>query len=269
MPNRIDTTISKARSEGRTVVGPYLTIGFPDVDTSVDIARAVLESGGDLLEFGVPFSDPLADGPTVQKTSFHALQLGVNLEKCLEAVGRLRAINAEVPIVVLCYYNPILRYGLSEFAVAASLAGLDGLIVPDLPPEEAGPLLAECDDRGVHIIPLLAPTSTDDRIALVCQSARGFIYCVGVTGVTGARAELQEGIADDVKRIRRHTELPVLIGFGVSRPEHVQAIGKFADGAIVGSALLAAIDGAPRGKAVQTAADFVKELVSRGRQMSS
>jgi tryptophan synthase alpha chain len=160
------------------------------------------------------------------------------------------------------YFNPYLHYGLTEFVRDAARAGVDGLIVPDLPTEEAGPFQEMCDDNNLYLIPLLAPTSTDERIAQACKPARGFIYCVSVTGVTGARSSLRQGLAELVRRIRLHTDLPVLVGFGVSSREHVEEIGQFADGAIVASALLDAIDKAPREMAVRTAGDFLKGLRS-------
>ena len=260
MANRIDVRLREATAAGKTVLAPFVTIGFPDVDTSVAVAEALLESGGDLLELGVPFSDPLADGPTVQKTSFRALEQGVNLGTCLGAVRRLRARGIEAPLVLMGYFNPFLRYGLSEFVRDAADAGVDGVIVPDLPPEEAGPLNEFCRSNDVYLIPLLAPTSTDDRILQACKQAKGFIYCVSLTGVTGAREELQSGIEALVARIRRHTDLPVLVGFGVSKREHVEAIAQFADGAVFASALLDAIDRGPPDRAAQTARAFVKRL---------
>ena len=262
--NRIDTTLQSARSAGRAVLAPFLTIGFPDLETSLDLAAAVVESGADMLELGVPFSDPLAEGTTVQKTSFRALEGGINTRACLDAVRRLRRAGLEAPIAFMGYYNPYLRYGMDAFVADAAGAGVDGLIVADLPTEESGPLRELCEEQGMHLIPLLAPTSTDKRIAQACQDAKGFIYCVGLTGVTGARREMQSGVEALVGRIRRHTDLPVLVGFGVSRREHVESIGRFADGAVVGSALLDAIDRAPEGTAVQAARDFVAALKGPG-----
>jgi tryptophan synthase alpha chain len=260
MGNRIDIKLGATKAAGVTALAPFTTIGFPDVDTSAAIAAALLESGSDLLELGVPFSDPLAEGPTIQKTSLHALGQGVNVRICLDVVRRLRAQGIDAPLLLMGYFNPFLRYGQEEFVRDAAGAGVDGLIVPDLPSEEAGPFRRLCRGHRLYLIPLLAPTSTDQRIAQACKQAEGFIYCVSLTGVTGARAELRGGVAELVGRIRRHTDLPVLVGFGVSTSQHVQEIGRFADGVIVGSALMDAIDRAPKGKAVQTAADFVKAL---------
>ncbi len=260
MPNRIDVSLGKARSDGKTALGPFVTVGYPDVETSIEVAASVLREGADLIELGIPFSDPLAEGPTIQKTSFQALRNGVDLPACLDAVRRLRGQGLETPVVLMGYYNPYLRYGLARFASDAAKAGADGVIVPDLPTEESREMRERCAERGIHLVPLLAPTSTDRRIELACSSAGGFIYCVSVTGVTGARAEMRKGVSLLVERIRRHTDLPVLVGFGVSRPEHLAEIGGFADGAVVGSALMDAVGGVPPDRAADAAAAFVRGL---------
>ena len=196
MPNRIDTLFHDRHRKGEPVLGLFTTVGFPDLPTSVEIAEAVLQAGADFLELGVPFSDPLAEGPTIQKTSHLALQQGVTVNKCLEVVRSLRGQRAEAPLVFLGYYNPYLQYGLENFVRDAAESGVDGLIIPDLPHEEDTTLREICDAQEVHLIPLLAPTSTDERIAAVCEYARGFIYCVSVTGVTGAREQIWSGVED-------------------------------------------------------------------------
>jgi tryptophan synthase alpha chain len=260
MANRIDIALADARSAGRVVLAPFVTVGYPDVDTSVAIAGAVLESGADMVELGVPFSDPLADGPIVQRASFHALKRGVTVRTCLDAVRRLRRDDVQAPLILMGYYNPFLHYGPAEFVKDASDAGADGFIVPDLPPEEASPFKDLCESHGLYLIPMLAPTSPDDRIERACQQARGFIYCVSVTGVTGARAQFRGGVSDLVGRIRRHTALPVLVGFGVSTSLHLREIGGFAEGALVGSALLDTVGRSPREAAAAEAARFVRSL---------
>ena len=262
MANRIDISLHEAKESGKTVLAPFATIGFPDLETSEAIAAALVEAGADLIELGIPFSDPLADGLTVQKTSFQALQQGVDIHTSLDVVRRLRTNGVNTPIVLMGYYNPFLRYGLAEFVRDAEAAGVDGLIVPDVPTEESGPVSQLCQTHNICLVPMVAPTSTDERIAQACKPARGFIYCVSVTGVTGARSSLRQGLAELVRRIRLHTDLPVLVGFGVSSREHVEEIGQFADGAIVASALLDAIDKAPREMVVRTAGDFLKGLRS-------
>ncbi len=260
MPNRIDDTLGSLRRSGRQVLAPFLTIGFPDVNASESLARAVLDAGAHMLELGVPFSDPLADGPTVQMTSYRALQNGVNVERCLSVVRSLRGSGVESPLTLMGYYNPYLRYGLGQFMDDAGAAGVDGLIVPDLPTEESAQLSEMARDRGVHLIPLLAPTSSDARIENACKVADGFIYCVSLTGVTGARDASSGSASALVERVRRYTDLPVLVGFGVSRREHIRRIAAFADGAVVGSALLNAIDAAPPDGRMDAARDFIRSL---------
>lgn len=260
MANRIDTTLAALRRAGKPALAPFITVGFPDTPTSEALAEAILDAGADLLELGIPFSDPLADGPTIQMTSFRALEQGVTLTSSLDALRRLRGRGVAAPLIFMGYLNPLLRYGIDRFAADAADAGLDGIIIPDLPPEEAPPYQSALEARGVYLIPLLAPTSTEARIAQACKQARGFIYCVSVTGVTSARAEMSAGVAGLVARIRSHTNLPVLVGFGVSRYEHMRQISQFADGAAVGSALLDAIDRAPAGDEAATAQRFIRRL---------
>lgn len=260
MLNRIDVKLKALKEAGQTALAPFVTVGFPDVETSEALAEAIIDSGGDMLELGIPFSDPLADGPTIQMTSFKALQQGVTVRIALDVLKRLRGKGVEAPLIFMGYYNPYLHYGIESFVRDAADAGLDGLIVPDLPAEESGPLRKLCEEHNIHLIPLLAPTSTDERIAQACKDARGFIYCVSLTGVTGARQDLSSGVESLVSRVRRHTDLPILVGFGVSRREHVEAIGRFADGAVVASALLDAIDKSPKERVLETAREFVKGL---------
>ncbi len=261
MANRIDTTFEKARSAGKSVLAPFVTVGYPDVGTSEEIAAGLLDSGGDMLEMGVPFSDPLADGATVQKTSAQALRNGVNVSTCLDVVRDLRDRGVASPLVLMGYFNPFMHYGQARFVAEAADAGVDGLIVPDLPVDDGAEFARFCDDREIYLVPMLAPTSTDRRIELACNRAKGFIYCVSLTGVTGARPGLRyEAAARLVERIRSHTDVPAVVGFGVSSREHVEEIARFADGAIVASALLDAIERAPPGSAVQTAREFVADL---------
>ena len=264
MANRIDTTFENARRAGRSVLAPFVTIGYPDVDSSEEIAAALLDSGGDMLELGVPFSDPLADGATVQRSSAQALRNGVDVPTCLDAVRRLRDRGISSPLVLMGYFNPFMRYGQARFAADAARAGADGLIVPDLPLDDGAGFARLCADNGLHLVPMLAPTSTDRRIELACKGAGGFIYCVSLTGVTGARPGLRyEAAARLVERIRRHTDVPTVVGFGVSSPRHLEEIAGFADGAIVASALLDAIGDAPAGKAVEAAREFSTRLKGR------
>jgi len=263
--SRLAAAFDRARSQGRVALIPFLTVGYPDVSATPDLVSAVVAGGADIVELGVPFSDPLADGATIQKASAAALGQGVTLLTCLETAGAVRRRGVDAPLVLMGYYNPFLSYGLERFARDAARQGVDGVIVADLPPEEAEPFHRLCRAQGLDMVFLLAPTSTDERVAHVCRLASGFIYCVSLTGVTGARQEMSGAVADLVRRIRGHTALPLAIGFGVSTPEHVRAVAGLADGAIVGSALLDAIGRAgPAGRA-EAARAFVANLAGATR----
>ena len=262
MKNRIDYCLEKIKSENRPALVPYLTVGYPHASISESLATAVLANGADMLELGIPFSDPLADGPTIQMTSFRALENGTTVQTAIDTVAGLRSIDIEAPLIFMGYFNPFLQYGISRFLRVAADAGLDGLIVPDLPSEESKLVATESRNVGIHLIPLLAPTSTDERIESACAEAGGFIYCVSLTGVTGARSRLSTGVEILVGRIRKYTNLPVLVGFGVSSKEDVERIGKFADGAVVGSALLDAISKSKEGEEIKVASNFTNGLVT-------
>ena len=262
MKNRIDYCLEKIKSENRPALVPYLTVGYPHASISESLATAVLANGADMLELGIPFSDPLADGPTIQMTSFRALENGTTVQTAIDTVAGLRSIDIEAPLIFMGYFNPFLQYGISRFLRVAADAGLDGLIVPDLPSEESKLVATESRNVGIHLIPLLAPTSTDERIESACAEAGGFIYCVSLTGVTGARRQLSTGVEMLVERIRKYTNLPVLVGFGVSSKEDVERIGKFADGAVVGSALLDAISKSKEGEEIKVASNFTNGLVT-------
>lgn len=241
--SRLEETFRRLRESGRTGLGAFLTVGYPSVEETLRLVPALLEGGADLVELGIPFSDPLADGATVQRASFHALQQGVTPGTCLEVVAELRRRGVTAPLVLMGYYNPVMAWGEGAFVEAAARAGADGFILVDLPPEEADGLRAACRAAGLDLIFLLAPTSTDARIQRVAAQASGFIYCVSVTGVTGARAHLPPGLADFLARVRRHTDLPLAVGFGISTREHVEAVGRLADAAVIGSAIIDVIDG--------------------------
>lgn len=261
----IAAAFARAKAEGRIALLPYVMSGYPDVEASEAIAVALCRAGADVLELGVPFSDPLADGATVQAASQKALDGGMTLVGVLELAGRVAA-RVSTPIVLMGYYNPIFNYGIDHFIEAAASAGVAGLIVPDLPPEEAEPLRTVAAEHAIELIFLVTPTSPDERIAQVTRMASlsggGFLYCVSLSGVTGARDHLPEQLADFLARVRAHTTLPLVVGFGVSRPEHVAEIGRVADGAAVGSALLNAVDAAPPHDRAQTAVQFLRRLQS-------
>ena len=226
------------KAEGRTGFVAFLTVGYPDAESTPGLARALVDGGADIIELGIPFSDPLAEGPTIQAASFHALQNGVTVGTCLDVVRTLREDGFEAPLVFMGYYNPILSYGVERFARDAAAAGADGVIPVDLPPEESDPLQTACREHGLRLIYLLAPTSTDERIRAVAERASGFVYCVSLTGVTGARAELPADLDQFVARVRKYTNLPVAVGFGISQPEHFRAVGRIANAAVIGSAII-------------------------------
>ena len=245
-----------ARAGGRAAFLPYYPIGFPTVEASLDAIQAMAGVGVDGFEIGMPFSDPLADGPTIQAATQVALRNGVTVRRCLEAVRELRARGVGQPMLLMGYLNPVLAYGPDAFAGDARAAGADGLIVPDLPPEEADLLAGACAREGLALIFFLAPTSSDARIRQVAERARGFLYVVSVTGVTGAREALPPGLGDFLARVRAQTACPRVVGFGISGPEQARAINGLAEGFIVGSALVRAGAGG---------VDAVRDLAGRIR----
>ncbi|MFL5801291.1 MAG: tryptophan synthase subunit alpha [Roseiflexaceae bacterium] len=258
--SRIAETFARLKSAGRTALMPYLMTGFPERDSALELAPALEAAGADLFELGIPFSDPLADGATIQRAGEQALANGVRLPFCIETVAMLRARGLKAPIVMMGYFNLFLQYGLDRFAADAVAAGADGLIVPDLPPEEAAECHAACRAAGLDLILLVAPTTTDERIAQIARLASGFIYCVSLTGVTGARRELWDGLPDFLERVRRHTDLPLSVGFGISSAAHVRQVGAHAEGAIVGSAMVSAIEAAAPDQRAEAAAAFLRSL---------
>ncbi len=231
---------ARAAAEGRAAFLPYFPVGYPTYDASLDAIAALAKAEADGFEIGMPFSDPLADGPTVQAATQVALENGITVRHCLDAVRTLRARGIRQPMLLMGYLNPLLTYGLEAFVRDAKEAGADGLIVPDLPPEEADDLRAACERAGLALVFFLAPTSSSQRIALVADRASGFIYAVSVTGVTGARSDLPPDLADFIARVRAHTGQPLVLGFGISRPEQARAMNGLVNGFIVGSALVKA-----------------------------
>jgi tryptophan synthase alpha chain len=254
----IRDTFTRAHHENRAVLMPYFTIGFPTLEKSAAILHSIADSGADLIELGVPFSDPLADGPTIQHSTQIALEAGTSVSGCLEVVRELRQRGVTQPLILMGYYNPILAYGVSNYVQAAAEAGADGFIVPDLPPEEAHELEQACREFGLALVFMLAPTSTPDRISMVTSRASGFIYLVSLTGVTGARNALPVDLADFIQRVKIKAHVPLAVGFGISTPEQVRQVGSQVDGVIVGSALISAVDGAPDPS--QAAGEFVRRL---------
>ena len=255
--SRIAATFARLKAERRLAVIAYLTVGYPRLDVTPSLVEAAAQSGADAIELGIPFSDPLADGRTIQAASQLALKAGVTVPRALEAARAARS-KTEVPLLFMTYLNPILAFGLERFCRAARDAGIDGLIVPDLPPTESADLRRAADAQ-VDLVFFVAPTSNEAGIEAACRAATGFIYCIAVTGVTGARAHLDEAVLPLIASVRRHTTLPVVVGFGISKPEHLATLEGKADGVIVASALLDAIGKAPDDPAGQVSR-FLREL---------
>ena len=262
---RIRDAFARAQSEGRAALAPYLAIGHPSPAATLDLIPAVARAGADLMELGIPFSDPLADGPVIQMATQRALAQGMTVAGCLETVHALRARGVTIPLVFMGYYNPLLTYGLERFCRDAAVAGVDGLIVPDLPPEEGETIEKFCAAQGLALVYLLAPTSTPERIRLVVSRTTGFVYCVSVTGITGARAALPPGLADFLARVRAAIEQRegsdrpyLIVGFGISTPQQAAEVGRLADGVVVGSALVKLVNDAP--DPAQAASEFVGRL---------
>jgi tryptophan synthase alpha chain len=238
---RIQNAFAAAHAEGRAALMPYYTLGYPDLPTSERVIRAIADAGADLIELGVPFSDPLADGPTIQHSTQTALEAGATVGRCFEITTRLRAGGVTQPLLLMGYYNPILAYGLNRFIVDAASAGVDGFIVPDLPVEEAGDLEAGARAAERALVFIIAPTSPVERIAGIAAHSTGFTYLVSLTGVTGARSALPTGIANFIGSVRAVAHTPLAVGFGISTPEQARAVAQVADGVIVGSALINAV----------------------------
>ena len=234
----------------------YVTAGYPDISATPRVVSLLAENGCDIIELGIPFSDPLADGATIQKASHLALQNGITPQACLDLAAALRR-NVPVPLVFMTYYNPVMNFGLENFCQGCTRAGINGLIVPDLPPEEGVDLETITREHDLDLIYLLAPNSTTERINTVAEKSRGFIYLVSLTGVTGARDTLSAGLEDFIKRVRQRAKQPLCVGFGVATSEHAQRIGAFADGIIVGSRIIDLIN---EDESLSSLQDFISSL---------
>jgi tryptophan synthase alpha chain len=263
---RIDRRFAELRKDGRAALVTFTMAGDPDYATSVAILKALPKAGADMIELGMPFTDPMADGPAVQAAGSRALRAGQTLKKTLATVREVRAGDDATPIVLMGYYNPIYIYGVDRFLADAKAAGVDGLIVVDLPPEEDSELCLPAMKAGLNFIRLATPTTDDKRLPAVLTNTSGFVYYVSITGITGAAAPDTGKVASAVARIKRHTKLPVCVGFGVRTAEHARAIAEGADGVVVGSALVDAVrqslgpDGKPTAKTVTAVTDLVRAL---------
>lgn len=260
MSGRLEATFKQLRDKGEKALIAYLMAGDPGLADTEQLVLALEEVGADIIELGVPFSDPIADGPVIQQAAERALRSGTSLRKILASVKSLRQ-RTEIPIVLMLYYNSIHTMGCDEFCAAASAAGVDGLIVPDMPPDEAGPLKGPADAAGLPLIFLLAPTSTPSRRKLVAEESHGFVYYVSLTGITGAKLSNVGDIQDNVKKLKKVSCAPVAVGFGVATPEDAAQVSKMADGVIVGSAIVKRIASHQQDPAmIEHVTEFVRSL---------
>tara|TARA_B100000700_G_C14985192_1_gene828466 strand:+ start:970 stop:1755 length:786 start_codon:yes stop_codon:yes gene_type:complete len=260
MTNRIKKTFENLQLNDKKGIILYLTTGIPDNETTAELALELFNSGADIIELGIPFSDPLADGVTIQQSSQKALDKGVNIDTCFDVCKMIRNKNDNNPIVLMGYFNPILQYGLDEFISKAKSCGVDGIIVPDLPLEESLILLEKCSSNDINLIYLIAPTTSTERIKEICKNGDGFLYCVSVAGITGARATLSAEGINLVKEVKQYSTVPVALGFGISTKIQLAEVNKHADAGIIGSALVNIISNSDKNTAVQNATDFLKEL---------
>ena len=241
---------------GHKALIPYITVGYPSLEATLEVVPLLAAGGCDIVELGIPFSDPLADGTTIQKASFQALQNGITLQHCFEVAGQLSQ-KVKTPLVFMTYFNPVLSYGLDKFCRDCARSGVSGLIIPDLPPEEGDEIEAMARKQGLDVVYLLAPTSTEARIKLVAERAGGFIYLVSVTGVTGARDRLPQNLSAFVARVRKIARQPLCVGFGISTPEQAKEVARIADGVIVGSRLIQLMEA---DRSLAEVAGFTREL---------
>lgn len=258
--NRLDHTLSRLKAKGEKALITYIMAGDPSLHDTEQLVLELERAGADVIELGVPFSDPIADGPVIQKAAERGLRSGTSLRMILESVRHLR-VSTQIPIVLMAYYNNLHAFGEAEFCRKAVEAGVDGLIVPDMPPDEAGLLRAPAASAGLHLIFLLAPTSTAARRAYVAKESGGFVYYVSITGITGAKLNDMDGVRDNVAKIRKQTKTPVAVGFGVATPDDAARIAHIADGVIVGSAIVRRIgEHGQDGRLVQEVGTFVRSL---------
>lgn len=264
MKNRIDEKFSQLKSEQRGGFIPFIVAGDPNLETTKTLILELARQNASVIELGVPFSDPVADGVTIQASAERALLNPISVKDILRIVAEVRAENCETPIILFSYFNPILQFGLENFVDEAAKAGVDGILITDLVPEEAGEFRAILAAKNLSLIMLAAPTSSDERLIKICEKASGFVYAVSRAGVTGARNEMSNDAQTLVERLRRYTELPIAVGFGISTAEQITETWKYADAAVVGSAIVAEIGRVgDSANAVETVREFVEDLLPK------
>ena len=261
MSNRIDTRFEALSRTGIKALVPFITVGDPDPEWTVDIMHALVRSGADLLELGVPFSDPAADGPVIQLASERAISRGVTLRSVLDTVETFRNQDPDTPVVLMGYLNPIERYGHANFAGDAGRAGVDGVLIVDCPPEEMTSLRGHLDEHGIYSICLVAPTTTSERLQIIAGQAKGYLYYVSFKGITGANSLDEAGLAGPVRKIRSHSDLPVAVGFGIKTADNAAAVAGLADAVVIGSALIEQVQNAgSRDEACERVMDFLAPI---------
>ncbi len=266
---KITLAFEQAQREGRGVLIPYFMCGYPSAPQSVELILAAAQGGADIIELGMPFSDPLADGATIQHAGHIALEGGMTINGCMQVAQQVAA-KSDVPLLLMGYYNPVMAYGIERFCQTAAESGVCGLIIPDLPPEEALPLQQAAQKHGLALIFQVPPTTSDERIAHIVRSAasgyKGFLYCVSLSGVTGSRTTLPAHLRSFITRVRSYTrdhDLPLAVGFGLSTPEHIAEVTSYADGAVVGSAVVNLIDKFPASEQAEAVRKYIRSLRSR------
>lgn len=264
--SRIDARFQSLKAENRAAFVTFITAGDPDLDTSLEIMKGLPKAGADIIELGMPFTDPSADGPAIDKAAQRAISAGASMTKTLAIVQSFREVDNKTPVVLMGYFNPIYAYGIDHFCADAATAGVDGLIIVDLPPEEDEEVRLPANAAGIDIIRLATPTSDDARLPTIINGASGFVYYVAVAGVTGGKSAGADEVGEAVARIRKHTALPVAVGFGIKTPDQAAGIAAHADGAVVGSAIVSMIEhgldekGTPRDGLVQDILNFAQSL---------
>ena len=260
MKSRITKRFEYLKAKGRSALIPFVMGGDPDYQTSLDLFKALPDAGADLIEIGIPFADPMADGPVIQEAGERALEAGMTLEKVLDMVADFRALDHDTPIIVMGYANPVYHFGLEKFCGRAKEAGVDGMIIVDLPPEEAGDLRRHAKKAGLDIIRLITTTSSDTRADVILDGASGFLYYVAVAGITGTKSASSAQLEDHFKRLRKKTRLPLAVGFGIKTPDHVKDMAQIADAVVVGSAIVKTIGQTDTKNVINKVVEQVKDL---------